>query len=259
MDRGRRRREESEVGIPAIYEGPEVLSALLGRAGSPLLAEEVAERFAAAQRAGESRGEVIPGLFPAEPRFASPGDSRRLYGNLFGLWHRVAAGLGPIDDAPEVAARPPPPAPERGTLQGDRLTDDQVEATWRYLASLPERERRRLHDRFENGQPHLSAWLDLADLPETGGRAAAELVFEAWAMFDQGFDERLGTPTFDEIQAVEAEPPPLESEQPALAAYVAEQLDNLTDEDPAFGAAERAQVERVVAAASAALTRAVRG
>ncbi|MEY2667931.1 MAG: hypothetical protein RJA59_569, partial [Pseudomonadota bacterium] len=56
---------------------------------------------------------------------------------------------------------------------------------------------------------------------------------------------------------LEAEPPALESVQPALAAYVAEQLDNLEDEEPAFGATERAQVERVVAAVGAALTRVV--
>jgi hypothetical protein len=38
---------------------------------------------------------------------------------------------------------------------------------------------------------------------------------------------------------------------------VTEQLDNLADEDPAFGAEERAQVERVLAAVAASLTYAV--
>ncbi len=54
------------------------------------------------------------------------------------------------------------------------------------------------------------------------------------------------------------EPPSLEETQPALAAYVAEQLDNLADEDRAFGLEERAQVERALAAATAALGDAVR-
>ncbi|HEU4384856.1 MAG TPA: hypothetical protein VFR85_15340 [Anaeromyxobacteraceae bacterium] len=258
MARGRRRRDESpEAGVAAVYEGPEVLSALLARAGSPLEAAEVAERFAAAQAAGESRAETIPGLFPEEPRFASPDDARRLYSNLFGLWGRVAAGLGPTDDAPEVAPPPPPPPPERGLHPPGPLEADFVELMWRHLAGLPEREVRRLHDRFQNGQPDLASWLDGVALPETGGLAAADLVFEAWAMFDQGFDDRLGRVAWKEIQVLEAEPPPLESEQPALASYVAEQLDNLADDEPGFGAAERAQVERVAAAAAAALGRAV--
>ncbi len=217
----------------------------------------MAQRFAAAQAAGESRVEAIPALFPEEPRFASPDDARRLYGNLFGLWNRVQAGLGPADDAPEVAT-PPPAPPERGLLGPGSLAADFVEQMWQYLAAAPEREGRRLRDRFQNGQPDLAAWLDGVALPETGGLAASDLVFETWAMFDQGFDDRLGKVAWMEIKALEAEPPPLESEQPALGAYLAEQLDNLADEEPGFGAAERAQVERVVAAAAAVLGRAVR-
>ena len=54
------------------------------------------------------------------------------------------------------------------------------------------------------------------------------------------------------------QPPPIAEPQPALATYVDEQLENLADEDPAFGPEERAQVEKVLAAAVAALTRAVR-
>ena len=261
MARVRRRRPETpDAGVAAIYEGPEVLSALLARAGSPLQAEEVAERFATAQAAGESRGEAIPALFPEEPRFASPDDARRLYGNLFGLWSRIQAGLGPNDDAPDVVTPPPPPltAPERGLHGPGPLAADLVEQMWQYLAVAPVREGRRLRDRFQNGQPDLAAWLDEVALPETGGLAASDLVFETWAMFDQAFDDRLAKVAWQEIKALEAEPPPLESEQPALGAYVAEQLDNLADEEPGFGAAERAQVERVLAAAAAALGRAVR-
>jgi hypothetical protein len=259
MARGPRRRDESpDAGVVAIYEGPEVLSALLARAGSPLEAEEVAERFATAQAAGESRAEAIPALFPEEPRFASPDDARRLYGNLFGLWSRVEAGLGTTDDAPELAPPAPAEPPERGLHGPGPLAADFVEQMWKYLASVPVREGRRLRDRFQNVQPDLSAWLDGVTLPETGGLAATDLVFEAWAMFDHGFDDRLGRVAWKDIRALEAEPPPLESEQPALAAYVAEQLDNLADEEAGFGAAERAQVERVVAAAAAALGRTVR-
>jgi hypothetical protein len=242
-----------------VYEGPEVLSALLDRAGSPFGAVEVAARFSEAQKAGEPRGAVIPALFPEEPRFASPDDARRLYGNLFGLWARLAAGLGPHDDAPEVAPEPElPPLPARGALDGDVLPADLVEAVWKHLAAAAPRELQRRRDRFMNVQPDLAAWLDAVPLPESGGLAAADLAFESWAMFDQGHGERLEAVTYRSLRELEEEPPPLEDTQPPLAAYAAEQLDVIQDEDPAFDEAARAQVERAVATAVAALAGAVR-
>jgi hypothetical protein len=248
------------TGIPPVYEGPEVLEALLKRAGSPHGAEEVAAAFARAQKTGEPRSAVIPGLFPEEPRFESPDAARRLYANLFGLWTRIAAGLGPRDDAPELAAEPPPPPPlpERGSTPGDTVPGDLVEVVWRYLAALSPRELGRRRDRFQNAQPDLHAWLEAVTLPEAGALAAMDLAFEAWAIFDQAFADRLGAVDHRDLREIETEPPVLEDTQPALAAYVAEQLDNLSDEDPAFGAAERAQVEKVLAAVAGALTEAVR-
>ena len=254
----RKRIREAPAAPLGRYEGPEVLSALLARAGSPHGAEEVAVHFRAAVAAGEPRGEVIPTLFPDEPRFDSPDDARRLYGNLFGLWDRVAAGLGAEDDAPVGGEEPPhAPAPERGAVDGKVLPPAFVEQAWRWLAALPGREMTRLRDRFQNLQPDLDAWLGEVEVPESGGLAAHDLVFETWAMMDRAFDDRLGDVEWKDLRELEAEPPALESVQPALAGYVAEQLDNLEDEDPAFGLAERAQVERVIAAAGAVLTRAV--
>jgi len=247
-------------GLPPIYEGPEALEALLRRAGSPLSADEVCERFSSALAAGEPRAAVIPTLFGEEPRFDSPEEARRLYGNLFGLWARLESGLGPHDDAPEVVPEPPPPGPppERGLTPGTTLPVELVEAVWKHLAALPPRELARRRDRYLNVQPDLVGWLEQAPLPESGGLAAHDLAFELWAMFDQAFGERLGVVEWRALRALEKEPPPLEATQPALAAYATEQLDVLEDEDGGFGPAERAQVERALAALGAALQGALR-
>lgn len=260
--RPRKERASPAHGITPVYEGPEVLGALLQRAGSPFDVDEVAARFAAALASGEQRSSVIPSLFEEEPRFATPEDARRLYANLFGLWGRIADGRGPRDDAPAVVpdATPlPEPTllPERGTVSGSSPTSDVVDAVWRRLAAFSEREVRRLRDRFSNTQPELGAWLDELGLPDGLLPAVHELAFELWAMFDQSFGERLGVAEWDELRSLEREPPPLETDHPALAAYVSEQLDNLGDEDPNFGASERAQVERALSTIAAALGGAV--
>ena len=263
MSRPRRREgggTGAAVGLPPIYEGPEVLGALLLRAGSRVGAEEAIARLTAAVAAKEPRSAVLPTLFEAEPRFGSPDEARRLYGNLFGLWARLEAGLGAHDDAPDVVPEPPapPPLPERGTAAGPVLAADLVDAVWRNLAALPPRELGRRRDRFTNTQADLLVWLDDTALPESGALAAADLCFEAWAMFDQALGDRLRGATWKELKALEREPPPLEATQPALSAYAAEALDTLEGEDERFDASARAQVERAVATVAAALAGALR-
>ncbi len=247
-------------GLTSIYEGPEALTALLARAGSALTAEEVAARFTVAQAAGQPRAEVIPALFEAEPRFASPDEARRLYGNLFGLWERLGTGRGPHDDAPEVVVEPPPPPPlpPRGETPGEELPPELIETAWRWLAAAPPREVTRLRDRFGNVQPDLAAWLDTAPLPESGLLAATDLCFEGWMMLELAFGERVTAADWHALRELEGEPPALESTQPAFAAYAAEQLDLLEGEDQAFTEEARAHVERVVSAVLAALTSALR-
>lgn len=262
----------ADAGLPRIYEGPAVLSELLARAGSPFGAEEVAERFRRAQAGGEERADAIPPLFPDEPRFTSPAEARRLYGNLFGLWNRVAAGRSASDDLPapgaaptllppevapeaEAGHAPAPKLPERGTAPGRELPGDLVEAVWKRLDALPEREQRRLRHRFESAQPDLVAWLDAAALGDAAAIAAQDLAFETWAMFDVAFGDRVGAVPFAELRDLEDEPPSLETSQPALAPYVGEVLDLLAEEDDAFDATQRAHVERVVATIAAALGR----
>lgn len=259
----RRRGPGGDPAIPAVYEGPEVLAALLAKAGSPHGTDEVADRFRRALAAGEPRSAIIPGLFPDEPRFATPDEARRLYGNLFGLWARLAAGLGANDDAPALVPEPPElepaaePVPERGSQLGDVLTPELVEAIWRVLADASPRDLQRRRDRFTNVQPDLAAWLESLPLTDVAILTLEDLAFEAWAMFDHAFGERLGTVEFRDLRELEQEPPPLGEVQPALAAYLAEQLDLAADEDPTFDAPSRAQVERALAGVAAALTAAV--
>jgi hypothetical protein len=247
-------------GLPPIYEGPEVLGALLQRAGAAVTAEEVIERFGRAVAQKEPRSAVIPGLFTEEPRFGSPEEARRLYGNLFGLWARLEAGLGAHDDAPDVVPEPPPPPPlpERGLTPGTQVPSDLVEAVWKNLAAAPPRELSRRRDRYMNVQADVVAWLDVAPLPEAGALAVTDLAFEAWAMFDQAFGERLAMVDWKSLARLAVEPPPAEATQPALAAYAAEALDTLEAEDPAFDEAARAQVEKVVATLLAGFTAALR-
>jgi hypothetical protein len=256
-----RRRGPGQEGawVPAVYEGPEVLTALLRKAGSPHSAEEVAERFQRAQAAGEARSTVIPGIFPQEPRFETPEDARRLYGNLFGLWSRLAAGLGARDDMPEVVPEPEEaePLPERGSLPGDVLTAEVVESVWTGLADASPRELQRRRDRFMNAQPDVMAWLESVPVPDVGSLALQDLAFEIWTMFDQAFGERLGTVEFRDLRDLEKEPPPLAEVQPALWTYISEQLDLSGEEDAAFDAAVRAQVERALSSVAAVLTAAV--
>ena len=266
---------ETPPAIAHVYEGPEVLSSLLARAGSRQAADGVAETFRRAQARGEARSSVIPRLFDEEPRFESPEEARRLYGNLFGLWDRLASGGSADDDAPSPASAPAPartapgaqpevaitevvPLPERGSQAGEVLESELVEAVWRHLDAAPPREVQRRRDRYANVQPDLYGWVDSVELPDGATFAVHDLVFEAWAMFDQAFGDRLEAVSFRELRALEEEPPELESEQPALAAYISEQLDLLGDEEPSFKPEERAEVERVLAIAGVALSHSVR-
>jgi len=173
---------------------------------------------------------------------------------------RLAAGLGPYDDAPELVREQeedPEVLPERGSQPGDVLSPEIVEGVWTLLADAAPRELERRRDRWVNIQPDLLAWLETLSLPEAGLLTLRDLAFEAWAMFDHAFGERLGMVEFRDLRELGNEPPPLAEVQPALAGYFSEQLDLATDEDPSFDAEVRAQVERALSAAAAALTAAV--
>ncbi len=259
MARRAKQRVNVEQRLPPLYEGPEVLTALLERAGCKLTATEVTEHFRESLGAGHERSDAIPALFQTEPRFGAQEDARRLYGNLFGLWAELQAvgassGAGSRREEPAAEA---PAVPERGSVAGDELPPGLVEAVWKRLSALPERETRRLRDRFEHAQPDLVSWLDAQPLPESGALAAQDLAFETWCMYDVAFGDRVRAVSFAGVRALEAEPPPMETTQPALAAYAAESFDMVAEEDAGFSPADRAQVERALATVAAALRDAV--
>src|SRR5271169_5850277 len=68
------------------FEGAGVLAELLELAGSPYGPEEVLAHFREAQKAGLAASDVIPTLFPEEPRFEDAALAKRLFQNLLGLW-----------------------------------------------------------------------------------------------------------------------------------------------------------------------------
>jgi hypothetical protein len=248
-------RERDRGGVEAIYEGDEVLGALLARAGSTAGAAEVAQRFREAQASGEPRGAVIARLFEREPRFASPDEARRLYGNLFGLWQRVERGASNGAATAAAAPRSPtlPPLPPRGSEPGPELPEALVDGMWRHLDALPPRERRRLRDRYEAAQPDLTAWLEALPLPDVAAVAAQDLAFELWAMLDQAFDDRVRAARFSDLRELERGPPPVAERQPAMAAYVDEVLDLVDEESGALAPEQRQAVARAMEIVVAAL------
>ncbi|MGI5861405.1 MAG: hypothetical protein ACOX6T_05025 [Myxococcales bacterium] len=220
--------------LPRVYEGEEVLADLLQAAGARLDVAAVKERLSAAQAKGEEPSAVFPRLFEGEPRFPAPEVALRLYANLFGLWDRLAAG-GPVEPAaaaPESEAeREPAPAP--APVGEGEWSDEFVEAAWRYLADLPERELERLEHRYENTQSELAEAVrfEAGEAPVAVETADA-LAFEIWAMY--GLARPKAKPrqvTMAELQnARESSEVP----QPALDRYLVEVVGEaeLDEEEP---------------------------
>src|SRR5277367_5441766 len=127
------------------FEGTGILAELLELAGSPYGPEDVLAHFREAQKAGLAASDVIPTLFPEEPRFGDATLARRLFQNLLGLWDLSAGKLSlalPGPRARKVKPTPPPPF-------GDGLpAPDWVELAWRYLEE-DRRARTRLLHSFE--------------------------------------------------------------------------------------------------------------
>lgn len=259
--------------LPRIYEGVDVLDRMLERAGAEVDGAGAISRLAAALAERKVASEVIPDLFPQEPRFGGPEEAMRLYGNLLGVWDLLGMGRDPKELA--ALRTPPPPAPEedeeeeaasagpsvelppRGTVAGDVLPFEVVEGTWQKIADLPARERTRRQDRYMNLQPELAEWARTLDgLSGVGQETLEYLCFEIAEMFDQAFAERFGAVSFQDLfQCVPEEADQL---QPYAVDYLLETLDEAEDEEEPITAEDREAIEAAARRAIVAMTRAVR-
>lgn len=271
---GRDKGRGAEVSsLPRIYEGVDTLDRLLERAGAEVDGSGAISRFAAALAEQKVASEVIPKLFPAEPRFGGPEAAMRLYGNLLGVWDLLAMGRDPKELAALRTPPPPPPEeeageeeaphappidmPPRGSVAGDVLPFEVVEGTWQRIADLPARERTRRQDRYMNLQPELAEWARTLDgLSGVGQETLEYLCFELAEMFDHAFGDRFGAVSFQNLFQRTAEE--ADALQPYAVDYLLETLDEAEDEDEPITTEDRAAIEGAARRAIAAMTRAVR-
>jgi hypothetical protein len=134
--------------IERSFEGRVVLEKLLAASGTIADAEDVAGAFEKAVKEGVPAPVVIQALWEDEPRFESPDDAARLFGNLLGLYELIAEGQKVDLSAPgakvkrEKATRPEP-------FGDEGPTDAFVESAWRWFDDFP-KERQRFEHAFEN-------------------------------------------------------------------------------------------------------------
>ncbi len=235
------------------FEGKTRLQGLLEIAGSPLDVAAVVERMKEGQARGAPPASVFPTLFEDEPRFPDPQLARALYQNLFGLWDLLAEGER--WDEEEKQPRPPrpkkvKPVPPPPFAEGEP-TPDFVEAAWRYLEDLEERDYGRLLDSFENRQDALLGFLDERGLSDEGYGLARHLLFELHAMIELGWPKGLRSVSLAEL---EGEPSGALTIPAALQAYSDETLfEAEQDESSPLSPDESAKVREVVKQGLAAL------
>ncbi|MBL8916344.1 MAG: hypothetical protein JNM17_36930 [Archangium sp.] len=176
------RREE----VDRSFEGKAVLEKLLTQSGSVADAEDVAGAFKKAIEEGVPAPVVIQALWEDEPRFETPDDAARLFGNLLGLYDLISEGkkvdLGSAATAKvkrEKATKPEPYDAKEGP------TDAFIESAWRYFDDFP-KERQKFEHAFENRQDMLILWLDDSGLDDASFALARHLVGEVFAMLELG-------------------------------------------------------------------------
>jgi hypothetical protein len=170
--------------IDRSFEGQEVLQKLLTESGSIVDVEDVAGAFKKAVKDGVPAPVVIQALWDDEPRFNSPDDAARLFGNLLGLYELIASG-----DSVDLKARgvkvKREKAPRPEPFGKNEPDDSFIESAWRYFDDFP-KERQRFEHAFENRQDALVSWLDGSGLEDAGFALARHLTGEVFAMLELG-------------------------------------------------------------------------
>ena len=178
----KRRRKGQSSDFEHRLESAEVLGPLLAAAGSPLSPEEVLARFRAGRSEGLSSSEVIPTLFPEQPRFANTDIARRLFQNLLGLWDAAAdAGFQFAAVRPRRTGAPRVERPGRTGPGGPDLLYVQHVQAW---LAAHEKGRGSLQDSFENRQDALLSSLDERGLSDEGWAVLRHLAFELHAVLE---------------------------------------------------------------------------
>ncbi len=202
------------------YEGPQVLDALLRESGCELTDADVRAEFEAALEEGTAASEIIELLWEAEPRFPSPEQARRTFSNLFGLYdamaNEAAAELVVLEEESQDPSQP--------------LRSGYVDRAWALLEELPRPELKRAHDRFDNLQADVGAFLfealSEAEVGEVALEVAEDLAFQTWWLCAHvRGHESVPRPSLRDLKRARAQPDELSEEtEPALADFVSASL-----------------------------------
>lgn len=231
------------------FEGREVLQGLLELAGSPASVEEVLEAMRAAHAEGAPVQEVISALFEEEPRFPDPSYAQRLFQNLLGLWDLVVSGARIDLSAKERPPRPKkvkPTPPEPFGNEGP--SEAFVEAAWRYMEDLDNRERNRFEHAFENRQDALLGLLDEQGLTDEGYACARHLLFELFSMIELGWRPGVGRASRERLLKAPGDGVPAALKAYAEEAVFEAEQDEQVPLSPDEGRKVREVVERGLAA-----------
>lgn len=210
--------------IERSFEGQAVLQKLLTSSGSLADVDDVYAAFQKAVADNVPAPVVIQALWDEEPRFDTPAQAARLFGNLLGLYELVAEGkqvdLGKkVERIKREKAKRPAPFPSSGPDEAF------VEAAWRFFDDAP-KERERLAHAFDNRQDELVSWLDDAGLDDAAFGLARHVVSELFAMLELG-GAKVGTVA---VARLPKKPDPA-ALPAALAAWVNERVQEALDDE----------------------------
>lgn len=206
------------------FEGQAVLQKLLTASGSLADVEDVHAAFQKAVADNVPAPVVIQALWDEEPRFDTPAQAARLFGNLLGLYELVAAGkqvdLGKkVERIKREKAKRPAPFGAGGPDEAF------VEAAWRFFDDAP-KERQRLAHAFDNRQDALVSWLDEAGLDDEAFALARHVVSELFAMLELG-GAKVGPVAVERLP----KKPAADALPAALAAWVDERVQEALDDE----------------------------